>query len=73
MTDYGLPEPHNLAAELSRELLRFDANKERAWIGQQPAPSEEQQAVLDAVVHAFTHDECLLLFCKAKAARGRLG
>src|SRR3546814_862728 len=71
LSDYGLPEPHNLASELSRELLRFDTNEERTWIDQQPDPSLEQQAVLDAVVHAFTHTECLLLFVQGKGGTGK--
>ena len=69
--DYGLPEPDNLTSELSRERLRFDPEEQRNWIQQQPAPSPEQQAVLDSVIHAFEQEERLLLFVQGKGGTGK--
>jgi len=71
LSDYGLPEPRNLASELDRERLRFDAEEQRAWIEQQPDPSIEQQAVLDAVIDAFTRRARLLLFVQGKGGAGK--
>ena len=71
LADYGLPQPESIATELQRELLLYDADEQREWIEQQPTPSAEQQAVIDAVVHAFETGERLLLFVQGKGGSGK--
>lgn len=71
LSDYGLPEPRNLATELSKERMRYDPAEQRAWIEQQPLPSQDQGSVVEAVFGALERQERLLLFVQGKGGTGK--
>ena len=72
LSDYGLPEPDNLASELSRELLRFDPEEQRNWIQQQRARRQNNRLCwTQSCMPTNTRNACCYS-CRAKVIRREL-
>lgn len=63
MSKYGLPEvPVRHVREVERERELFTVESQLTWLRAQPAPTHEQQRIIDRVLQAVHNQETLLLF-----------
>ena len=74
LSDYGLPDPQMHSREVKHELLRWGYDREELGRCAQHSMqllTDEQQVIVNTVMHAVTTNNPLFLFIDGKAGRGK--